>query len=159
MFSILEPCLLGDAPSLLPPFLSTRPPSALPVRELPKLGEERPRLGIVARHGDGEPAVHVGAIAGPGGPELADPTPSQPLAPRQTSPYTERMFGYREASRCLGSRRLGGPVLLKDLLPALLAELHAGDVARRATPPLDAVLAVPGSPAEETAPTSFSRAA
>jgi hypothetical protein len=81
------------------------------------------------------------------------------LAPVRPVPYTERMFGYREPSRRLGSRRLGGPVLLKNLLPALLEELHEVYVARSGPTSLDAVLAVPGPPAEETASTSFSRAA
>ena len=70
------------------------------------------------------------------------------------------MFGYGDGSRRLGSRRLGGPVLLKDLMPALLEELHEVYVARGGPTPLDAVFAVPGPPrAEETASTSFSRAA
>ena len=69
------------------------------------------------------------------------------------------MFGYREPSRRLGSGRLGGPVLFQDLWPALQQELHAVYVARGGPTPLNAVLAVPPPPAEETASTSFSRAA
>jgi hypothetical protein len=39
--------------------------------------------------------------------------------------------------RCLGTRRLGGPILLKDVLPALLDELHEVYVARGGLAPRD----------------------
>jgi hypothetical protein len=70
------------------------------------------------------------------------------------------MFGRRDASRRLGSRRLGGPILFKDLWLALREDLREVYVARGGPTPLDPVLAVAGpTGAEETASTSFSRAA
>ena len=56
----------------------------------------------------------------------ADPPPCV----RQTEPYTERMFGYHEGSGRLGTRRLGGPILFKDIWPALREELREVYVAR-----------------------------
>ncbi len=80
------------------------------------------------------------------------------LAARQTGAYTEHMFRGLESSRRLGSRRHGGPVLLKDLLPSLLDELHEVYVADGRRPPLDLVHArTPG--AEDIAPAPLSRAA
>ena len=55
---------------------------------------------------------------------------------RQGDGYTERMFGYPEASQ-LGARRRGGPVLLKHLLPAVLEDLREVCAARAALERLD----------------------
>ena len=79
------------------------------------------------------------------------------LARRQTWSYTEHMFGSRDVPRCLGSRRLGGPVLLKDVLLALLEELH--EVREGGRPAFDSALAQPRPPEDETPDASFSRAA
>lgn len=80
------------------------------------------------------------------------------LAARQTGAYTEHMFRSLESSRRLGSRRHGGPVLLKDLLPSLLDELHEGYVAGGRRTPLDPVHTRTPA-AEDMAPASLSRAA
>jgi hypothetical protein len=84
----------------------------------------------------------------------------QRVAHRQTSRYTEHMFRYRDDGHRLGSRRVGGPVLLKDLLPDLLKELHEVHVARSGLPLLDTA-AGPGEPGVEleAASASLSRAA
>jgi hypothetical protein len=42
---------------------------------------------------------------------------------RQTGPYTVLMFSHAHSPR-LGSRRLGGPILFRDLWPSLREELH-----------------------------------
>lgn len=82
------------------------------------------------------------------------------LASRQTGAYTEHMFRRLdlESFRRLGSRRHGGPVLLKDLLPSLLDELHEGYVAGGRRTPLDPVQTRTPA-AEDMAPASLSRAA
>jgi hypothetical protein len=80
------------------------------------------------------------------------------LASRQTGAYAEHMFRSLESSRRLGSRRHGGPVLLKDLLHSVLDELHEGYVAGRRRTPLDLV-PTPRPGAKNIAPASLSRAA
>jgi len=67
------------------------------------------------------------------------------------------MFGHDETTPgSLGSRRRGGPVLLKDLMPALLEELHEVYLANGELPRLDATAA---PETELDTSTSFSRAA
>jgi hypothetical protein len=66
------------------------------------------------------------------------------------------MCGHPEASRRLGSRRLGGPVEFKDLWPALREELHEVYVFRGGLARVD-----PGSAGDELSvePAPVSRAA
>lgn len=66
------------------------------------------------------------------------------------------MFGHRDVFHSLGPLRLGGPVLLKDLLPALLEDLHEAYVARGGPALPDGVFA---GPPEVEGAASFSRAA
>ena len=78
-----------------------------------------------------------------------------------TPPWnTAHMFPYGEPSfGRLGSRRLGGPVLFKDIWPALREELHEAYLANGGASFLVPVLAGPERPGAETASTSFSKAA
>jgi hypothetical protein len=93
-----------------------------------------------------------------GGAAAGERLPGHRLASRLTGAYTEHMFRHLESSRRLGSRRHGGPVLLKDLLPSLLDELHEVYVAGGRRTPLDLVhTRTPG--AEDMVPASLSRAA
>ena len=105
--------------------------------------------GLARGHCEG--GVEGGAAAG-------ERLPGHRLASRLTGAYTEHMFRHLESSRRLGSRRHGGPVLLKDLLPSLLDELHEVYVAGGRRTPLDLVhTRTPG--AEDMVPASLSRAA
>ena len=70
------------------------------------------------------------------------------------------MFGYSYPVPPLGSRRFGGPLPMKTVLPALVLELHETCVARGGPPALDVLRALTGAePADEFACGSFSRAA
>jgi hypothetical protein len=80
--------------------------------------------------------------------------------PRQTTRYTERMFGYDDPVPPLGSRRFGGPLPMKTVLPALVQELHQACVARGGPAALDLLRALTEAEAMgESAAGSFSRAA
>ena len=78
-----------------------------------------------------------------------------------TPPWnTERMFSPGESSSGrLGSHRLGGPVLFKDIWPALREELHEAYLANGGASFFDPVLAGPERPGAETASPSLSKAA
>lgn len=68
-------------------------------------------------------------------------------------PYGEPSFGR------LGSRRLGGPLPMKAILPPVLEELHEAHLAKGGASFLDPVLAGPERPGAETASPSLSQAA
>jgi hypothetical protein len=70
------------------------------------------------------------------------------------------MFGYNDPVLPLGSRRFGGPLPLKAVLPTLAQELHEACVARGGPAALDLVRALTGvERADEAMPGPFSRAA
>lgn len=69
------------------------------------------------------------------------------------------MFGYSDPVPPLGSRRFGGPLPMKIVLPTLVQELHEACVARGGPAALDLVRALTGAESAEPARGPFSRAA